>query len=85
MFLKKEIRIRVAVLLVTVLALASAPPAGAVGWGEAREWSREIMPLVLSWLGLGPCSKCEDGAGADPHGWLPKLDQGSQIDPDGHR
>jgi hypothetical protein len=91
MFLKREIRIGAAVALVAVLALASAAPAGAAGWsgwGEAREWSGEIVPRVLSWLGLGSAfPKCDDGASIDPNGCpkaVPsKCEQGSQIDPNG--
>lgn len=75
MFLKTEIRIGAAAVLVAVLALASAGPAGAAGWsdwGDAREWSGRIVPRILSWLGLGPTPMA-----------LPKCDQGSQIDPNG--
>lgn len=30
-------------------------------------------------------TKAYDGASIDPNGWRTKSDQGSQIDPDGHR
>jgi hypothetical protein len=67
-------RIGAAVALAAVLVMVLAAPAGASewSWGEDRSWSGGFFQHVLVWLGLAP----------SPDG-NPKMDQGSQIDPNG--
>ncbi len=91
MFLKRETRLGAAAVLVAVLSLSSAAPAGALGMGESWDWSARIVPRVLDWLGLGWAGgpKCEHGSQIDPDGCpkdrsAAKADHGSQIDPNGN-
>src|SRR5262245_53581247 len=87
-----------ALLALTLLALAWAPPAGAAGWTDWRHEGRELaaglLARVLVGLGLtshqGRGFKCDFGSSIDPNGCpkagdspVLKCDQGSSIDPNG--
>jgi hypothetical protein len=69
-------RIRAAVALAALLAMALAVPAGATGWGEERSWTGGLYQHVLAWLGVGPSPgvalKCDQGSSIDPNG-CPKV------------
>lgn len=85
MFMKRETRLGAAVL-VALLSLASAAPAGAVGLGDSWEGPAKAVSLVLDWLGLGGAKKGEKGPSkGNPKGTsAAKADHGSQIDPNGN-
>jgi len=78
-----------------VLAMVLVSPAGAVGWGEERDWAGAVYQHVLAWLGLAPSPapdpsvvmKCDQGPQVDPNGaCLPKArrQDGSRTGPNGH-
>jgi hypothetical protein len=87
-------RIRAAVALAAVLAMVLAAPAGAVGWGEERDWAVAAYHHALAWLGLAPSPapspgvvmKCDQGVIIDPNGSCAKTGrkQDSPSDPNSH-
>jgi len=88
-------RIGAAIALAMVLAMVLVSPAGAVGWGEERDWAGAVYQHVLAWLGLAPSPapdpsvvmKCDQGPQVDPNGaCLPKArrQDGSRTGPNGH-